>query len=336
MKVAVLSPVAWRTPPEHYGPWEQIAYNIAAGIAKKGIDVTLFATKNSVGAVKLDGVIEKGYEEDKSIDAKVAECLHISYLMEQASSFNIVHNNFDFLPLTYSKLINTPMLTTIHGFSSQKIIPVYKKYNDRCYYVSISNADRSDELKYAATIYHGIQKEQFEFTQKPKDYLLFFGRIHPDKGTYDAIQIAKASNKKLIIAGIIQDANYYNEKIKPLIDDEQIVFVGHANSIKRRQLLGNAIALLHPIYFNEPFGLSVVESMFCGTPVIAYNRGSMPEIIQNAVSGFMVNNMHEAIEAVKKISSLDRKLCYDYATEKFSYDKMISAYIDVYEKILSK
>lgn len=335
MKVAVLSPVAWRTPPEHYGPWEQIAYNIATGIAKKGIDVTLFATKNSVAAIKTDGVIEKGYEEDKNVDAKVAECLHISYLMEQASSFDIIHNNFDFLPLTYSKLVRTPMLTTIHGFSSQKIIPVYKKYNDTSYYVSISDADRSNELNYIATVYHGIQKEQFEFVEKPEEYLLFFGRIHPDKGTYDAIQIAKATNKKLIIAGIIQDTNYYEEKIKPLIDDEQIKFVGHADSTKRKHLLGNATALLHPIYFNEPFGLSVVEAMFCGTPVIAYNRGSMPEIIKNEVSGFLVNDLNEAIDAVKNISIIDRKRCYDYATEKFSYNKMIDAYIKVYEKILS-
>ena len=178
MKIAVLAPVAWRTPPEHYGPWEQVAYNIADGISKKGIDVTLFATKNSSSGLKYDGVIEKGYEEDKAADAKVAECLHISYLMEKASSFDLVHNNFDFLPLTYSRLIETPMLTTIHGFSSEKIIPVYKKYNHNAYYVAISNADRHLSLNYIATIYHGIQKEKFDYVETPKDYLLFFGRIH--------------------------------------------------------------------------------------------------------------------------------------------------------------
>lgn len=336
MKVAVLSPVAWRTPPEHYGPWEQVAYNIAEGIAKKGIDVTLFATKNSSSGLKYDGVIEKGYEEDKTSDAKVAEGLHISYLMEQASSFDLIHNNFDFLPLTYSRLIKTPMLTTIHGFSSEKIIPVYKKYNNNSHYVSISNADRHPSLKYIATIYHGIQKEKFDYVETPGDYLLFFGRIHPDKGTHDAIQIAKACNKQLIIAGIIQDKSYYNEKVKPFIDDEQIRFVGSADAGKRNKLLGNASALLHPVYFNEPFGLSVAEAMFCGTPVIAYNRGSMPEVINNNVSGFLVNNMNEAIKAVKKISTINRKDCCDYATEKFSYKKMINAYVGVYEKILFK
>jgi glycosyltransferase involved in cell wall biosynthesis len=335
VKIALLSPVAWRTPPEHYGPWEQIAYNIAEGIHKRGLDVTLFATKNSFSSAKVDGVIERGYEEDKTADAKVVECLHISYLMEQASSFDIIHNNFDFLPLTYSKLIKTPMLTTIHGFSSEKIIPVYKKYNDTSDYVSISNADRHSSLKYIATVYHGIQKENFNYAETAKDYLLFFGRIHPHKGTYDAIQIAKQTKKQLIIAGIIQDVVYYEEKVKPFINNDDIIFSGHAGVEKRKELLGNAAALLHPIYFNEPFGLSVAEAMFCGTPVIAYNRGSMPELIENNLSGFLVDNMDEAIEAVKRISTINRKNCYEYATQKFSYEKMIDEYIEVYKKILA-
>lgn len=336
MKIAVLSPVAWRTPPEHYGPWEQIAYNIAEGISKRGLDVTLFATKNSFSSAKVDGVIERGYEEDKTVDAKVVECLHISYLMERASSFDIIHNNFDFLPLTYSRLIKTPVLTTIHGFSSEKIIPVYKKYNDTSYYVSISNADRHPSLKYIATVYHGIQKENFNYVETPKDYLLFFGRIHPHKGTYDAIQIAKQTKKQLIIAGIIQDAAYFEEKVKPFINNDDIIFAGHAGVEKRKELLGNAAALLHPIYFNEPFGLSVAEAMFCGTPVIAYNRGSMPELVENNLSGFLVHNMDEATEAVKKIATINRKNCCEYATQKFSYEKMIDEYIEVYKRILTQ
>lgn len=336
MRVAVLSSVAWRTPPEHYGPWEQVAYNIAEGISKKGINVTLFATKNSSSIIKTDGVIEKGYEEDKSLDAKVAECLHISHLMEQASSFDIIHNNFDFLPLTYSRLISTPMLTTIHGFSSEKIVPVYKKYNSNSNYVSISNADRHSSLNYIATVYHGIKKENFNYIETPKDYLLFFGRIHPDKGTFDAIQIAKACKKQLIIAGIIQDQSYYNEKVKPFINNDDIIFSGLADSEKRKELLGNASALLHPIYFNEPFGLSVAEAMFCGTPVIAYNRGSMPELIKHEVSGFLVHNINEAVDAVRNLSNIKRRDCYKYATSTFSYEKMIDEYIDVYQKILKQ
>jgi glycosyltransferase involved in cell wall biosynthesis len=336
MKIAMLAPVAWRTPPRHYGPWEQVAYNITEALAVRGIDVTLFATKDSFTTAKLDGIVEKGYEEDKTRDAKVLECMHISYLMERASDFDLIHNHFDFLPLTYSRFIKTPMVTTIHGFSSKKIIPVYKRFNDINHYISISDADRDPSLKYLATIYHGVQQEEFEFIATPKDYLLYFGRIHPDKGTHDAIAIAQTAKKKLIIAGIIQDQNYFKEKVEPFADGEQIIFVGSAGPEKRKELLGNATALLHPIYFNEPFGLSVVEAMFCGTPVIAYHRGSMPEIIENNLSGFLVKNIEEAVDSIAAVELIDRGKCYEYAVNKFSIDVMIEKYISAYRTILSK
>jgi len=336
MRIAMLAPVAWRTPPRHYGPWEQVAFNISEGLAKRGIDVTLFATKDSFASGKLDAIIEKGYEEDKMQDAKVLECMHIGYVMEKANQFDLIHNNFDFLPLTYSRLIATPIITTIHGFSSSQIIPVYKKYNDINYYVSISNSDRHPSLKYIATIYHGIQAGEFEYIDTPQDYLVYFGRIHPDKGTDEAIAIAKATGKRLLIAGIIQHAEYFRERVEPFIDGDQIVFLGHAGPEKRKELLGNALALLHPIHFNEPFGLSVAEAMFCGTPVIAYNRGSMPELIENCISGFLVNNVEEAIDAVSNITKIDRSKCYTYATAKFSYKTMIDKYIEAYQSILGK
>ncbi|HEY6976020.1 MAG TPA: glycosyltransferase family 4 protein [Chitinophagaceae bacterium] len=336
MRIAMLAPVAWRTPPRHYGPWEQVAFNISEGLAKRGIDVTLFATKDSFTSGKLDAIIEKGYEEDKTRNAKVLECMHISYVMEKANQFDLIHNHFDFLPLTYSGLVATPMITTIHGFSSPQIIPVYKKYNDINYYVSISDADRHPSLKYIATIYHGIQPDEFVYIEKPQDYLISFGRIHPDKGTDEAIAIAKATGKRLLIAGIIQHPEYFRERVEPFIDEDQIIFLGHAGPEKRKELLGNAIALLHPIHFNEPFGLSVAEAMFCGTPVIAYNRGSMPELIANGVSGFLVNNIEEAANAVNKIGHVSRRKCYEYATAKFSYETMIDKYIEAYKSILNK
>src|ERR1700712_1497651 len=249
MKVAVLAPVAWRTPPRHYGPWEQVASNIAEGLIKLGIDVSLFATGDSITDGTLYSVCDTGYEENRAQDAKVLECLHISNLMENAAQFDIIHNNFDFLPLTYSKLIKTPFITTIHGFSSPKIIPVYKKYNDTGFYVSISNSDRSPELDYLATVYNGLNTAEFEFYAEPDDYFLYFGRIHHDKGTAEAIEIARKSKRKLLIAGIIQDEGYYKEKIEPQFD-EQIVYIGHAGPGKRKELLGRALALLHPINFN--------------------------------------------------------------------------------------
>ncbi|MCB1199802.1 MAG: glycosyltransferase family 4 protein [Leptospiraceae bacterium] len=333
MRIAVLAPICWRTPPLHYGPWEQIASNIAEGFVEKGFDVTLFATANSQTKGKLEAVCGTAYEENKELDAKVWECLHISHLMQNADHYDIIHNNYDFLPLSYSRLIHTPMVTTIHGFSSPKIIPVYKEYNDNNYYVSISNSDRSPELEYVATVYNGIKVADFSFNEFPEDYLLFFGRIHPDKGTSEAIEIAEKSGKKLIIAGIVQDAEYFKQKIKPCLN-ENAVFIGEAGPLKRNSLLGKACALLHPIKFNEPFGLSVAESMLCGTPVIAFNRRSMPELIQHGKTGYLVETVDEAVQAVDNVKEINRHECRDWSMKKFSQEKMIEDYLNVYKAIL--
>lgn len=335
MKVAVLSPVAWRTPPRHYGPWEQVASNLMEGLVQKGIDATLFATKDSLTTGKLKAIIPRGYEEDKTTDAKVAECMHISYLMECASEFDLIHNHFDFLPLTYSPLIKTPMVTTIHGFSSPKIIAVYKRFNAINSYISISNADRSSELTYTATVYNGLKTEDFTFRQKPGgNYLLFLGRIHPDKGTWEAIQIALKSGYPLIIAGIIQDRPYFDEKIAPYLHKDQISFIGEADPRKRDELLGNAYALLHPIRFAEPFGLSVAEAMLCGTPVIAFNKGSMPELILDNKTGFLTNSIEEAVEKVTDVTHIRRDDCHRWAKSQFSREKMVEDYFKIYNQIL--
>jgi len=334
MKVAVLAPIAWRTPPRHYGPWEQISSNITEGLVAAGIDVTLFATRDSVTNARLNAVIDSGYEEDRCQDAKVVECLHISNLMEHAASFDLIHNNFDFLPLTYSRLIKTPVITTIHGFSSEKIVAVYEKYNNSGYYVSISNSDRNERLHYTATVYNGIKTQQFEFNEHPEEYLLFLGRIHPDKGTAEAIEIAKLTKRKLIIAGIIQDTNYFKEKVEPFLDDT-IQFVGQAGPEMRSDLLKNAAVLLHPINFDEPFGLSVAEAMLCGTPVIAFNRGSMPELILHEKTGYLVRTVSQAAEAVEQLWKINRFDCHKWSRSKFSQEKMVQDYISVYKQILT-
>ncbi|MDN3687462.1 glycosyltransferase family 4 protein [Cyclobacterium jeungdonense] len=334
MKVAVLSPIAWRTPPVKYGPWEQVASNLVEGLAEKNIDVTLFATGNSVTKGKLAHVTDTAYAENPDIDPKVWECLHISNLMEQADQFDLIHNHFDFLPLTYSRLIKTPMVTTIHGFSSPRILPVYKKYNRDNFYVSISDSDRNPYLDYIATVYNGINTSEFTFQNRPTDYLLFFGRIHPEKGTYESIQIAKQSGRKLIISGLVQDEEYFIKKVKPFINDEDIIFVGNSGPKERDKLMGDAYALLHPISFSEPFGLSVAESMMCGTPVIAFNLGSMPELIVDGKTGFLVTTLEEAVAAVGKIKSIERKNCREWAVSKFSREKMTDSYLHVYHQVL--
>jgi glycosyltransferase involved in cell wall biosynthesis len=299
-----------------------------------GHDVTLFATADSLTSGTLHAVCPQGYEEDRSLIPKVWECLHISELFESADAYDMIHNHFDFLPLTYTSMTTTPVVTTIHGFSSPGILPVYKKYNSKVFYVSISDADRSSELDYIKTIHHGIDIKQFDFQSQMGDTLLFFGRIHHDKGAREALEIAMACNKKLILAGIIQDQAYYDQYVAPHIDNNKVLYVGSVGPVERNRLLGKACALLHPIQFDEPFGLSVIESMACGTPVIAFDRGSMPELIENGKNGFLVNNVGEAIETFARIKEIDRAYCRRHVEQHFTVDRMINEYTQVYEMIL--
>lgn len=334
MKIAILAPITWRTPPRRYGPWEQVASVLTEALVKNGLDVTLFATADSVTHARLQSVCEKPVGESGA-DLKVWECLHIAHLMEQAASFDIIHNHFDFLPLTYSKLIPCPVITTIHGFSSEQIVPVYKKYNARSWYVSISNSDRHPSLKYLDTVYNGVDETQFEFGEGDGNYLLYFGRMHPHKGAYEAIQIAMRSNKKLILCGLIQDEDYFNEKVKPYLNDSNIIYKGNVDPIQRNELMGSAAALLHPISFEEPFGLSVVEAMLCGTPVIAFDLGSMKELILDRQTGFLVNNTEQAIDAVNQLDQVRRHDCRNHAMDKFSSQPMALHYMQLYQKIIS-
>ena len=336
MKIALLSPIAWRTPPRNYGPWELVVSLLAEGLVQQGLEVTLFATGDSITGARLESVCPLPYEENPDMDPKVWEALHIAHLFEQADKYDIIHNNYDFLPLVFSRLVKTPMVTTIHGFSSPQIIPVYREYNQNNYYVSISNADRSEELKYAKTIYHGIDLKQFEFVDQAGEYLLYFGRIHQDKGTAEAIEIALKSGIKLIMAGIIQDREYFNQQVAPYIDGKNIVYYGVADPIQRNQLMGGALALLHPIHFHEPFGLSVIEAMACGTPVIAFNKGSMPEVIDEGKSGWLVNSVEEACPLIPLIPGLSRQYCRQWVEQKFSRERMIDEYIQLYQEILSQ
>ncbi len=335
LKIAILSPIAWRTPPRDYGPWELVASNIAEGLVKRGHEVTLFATKESITEGDLHAVCHTGYEEDKSINSDVWRLLHISEIFERADDFDIIHNHFDFTPLTFSKLTKTPILTTIHGFSSPEIYPIYEKYNENTHYVSISDSDRHEKLDYVDTVHNGINIDEFNYNPAGGDYLVFLGRICYEKGTYECIQIAKKSNKKLIIAGIIQEKDYFKKYIEPFIDGEQIKFIGPVNPEKRNELLGNALATLHPVMRPERFGLIMPESFACGTPVIGFDKGSIKEVINDGKTGFIVNNIDEAVEAVKKIDNINRIDCRIEAVEKFSVEKMVEGYLKVYNKILT-
>ncbi len=368
----MLSPISWRTPPRHYGPWEWVVSVLTEGLIRRGIEVTLYATADSITAGYLKAVAPRPWSEDPELDPKVWECLHIASVFEEASCYDLIHNNFDFLPLSYSGLVDTPVLTTIHGFSSPRILPVFRRYNGRVHYVAISEADRHPALDYAATVHHGIPVEEYPFFADPQGnpaevnlpkrkkeqyekrpefrppevprekysqipapgYLLFFGRIHHDKGAYESIRLAKQAGLPLVIAGIIQDQNYFDRYVKPYLDGEQVYYIGPVGPAEKGEVLGRAGALLHLINFDEPFGLSVVEAMACGTPVIAFNRGSMPELIKDGQTGFLVDSLDEAGVALARFDRIDRRDCRRHVEENFTTDLMVDRYIEVYKKIL--
>jgi len=334
LRIAILAPVAWRVPPRHYGPWEQFASLLTEGLVSRGVDVTLFASGDSLTSARLASSVARGWEEDRAVEPKVAECLHISGLFERAGEFDLIHNSFDFLPLTYSTLVSTPVLTTIHGFSSPQIVAVYEKYNRIGGYVAISDADRHPRLDYVATIHHGIDTDSFTLHDAPGTYLLFFGRIHPDKGTAEAIEVARRAGLPLVIAGIIQDQRYYDEKIAPHLDGTGVRYIGAVSPDRRPIVLGGAVALLHLIDFEEPFGFSVVEAMACGTPVVAYRRGAMPELIADGATGFLVDDVEQAVDAVHRVGALARPPIREQAVVRFGRDRMTDQYLAAYATLL--
>jgi len=331
-RIAVLSPVAWRTPPRQYGAWETVASNIAEGLASRGWDVTLFATRDSITRARLHAVIDHGYEEDPAVDPKVAEYLHISEAFEHAAEFDLIHSHYDFMALSYTRLVKTPVLTTIHGFSSPQIMPVYQKYGNG-YFASISDSDRAPGLNYLATVYNGIDLSLYPFQESPGEELIFLGRIHPDKGVHLAIAVARLSGLPLTIAGIIQDKEYFRKQVEPYLDDREIRYIGAVDNEGKNDLFARAKALLHLNTIPERFGLVLAEANAAGVPVIAMDLGSCREVIQDGQTGFLVNNVNEAVHALRRIPEIDRAACRQRVKEQFSIETMVAGYERVYATI---
>ena len=333
-RIAVLSPVAWRTPPERYGAWETVASNVAEGLVARGWDVTLFATGDSLTAGRLESVIPRGYEEDREVDPKVAEYLHISNCFEQADDFDLIHSHYDFMPLGYAQLVRPPVVTTIHGFSSPKILPVYRRYPD-ANYVSISDSDRDPELRYRATVYNGIDTALYPFLEYAGEDLAFLGRIHPDKGLHLALQVARMAGSRLWIGGIIQDQSYFEEQIEPYIDGEKVIYLGALDVDGKNALFARARALLHLNTIPERFGLVLAEANCAGVPVIAMDCGSCREVIEGHKTGFLVNDALEAVSALDALSTIDRRDCRARVEQRFSIDAMTRGYEAVYSALLA-
>lgn len=336
MRIGVIASIAHRLPPRGYGPWEQIASTLTEGFVARGHEVTLFATADSVTSARLHATAPTGYEEDVRLDAKVCEGLHNAAAFEHAGEFDVIANHFDFMPLTYSRLVSTPVVTTIHGFSSPEIVAAYRAYDDIAHYVAISDANRHPDLHYAATVHHGIDLDRFTFAPVPDDYLLFLGRIHPDKGTHLAVEVARRARVPLVIAGIVQDDAYFRDAVAPHVDGVDVSYVGPVGPQERDALLGGARALLHLISFPEPFGLSVVEALATGTPVIATPLGSMPEIVRDGVTGWLVADADQATSAVSRVHLIDRRACRADAVSRFGSDRMIDAHLAVLEGVVER
>ena len=332
MRVALLGPIAWRTPPEHYGPWEQVTGVLADGLVRRGVDVTLFATADSQTAATLEAVSPHGYAEDPQMDGRVWEALHVSHCIARSFEFDLVHSHLDWLPLCFAEHFAAPLVTTVHGFSGSGILPAYR--SARSAYVSISDADRAAGLDYVATVHHGVDVTALPLGEGGDD-LVALGRIHPDKGTTDAIAIARRAGRRLVLCGIVHDERYFEEHVAPHVDGDAVVYLGPVGPAERARVLGSAGALLHPVAFDEPFGLSVVESMVCGTPVVAYRRGSMPEVVDEGVTGLLVGDLEEAVAAVRATVALDRRACRERAVSRFAADRMVSDYLDVYARVLA-
>jgi glycosyltransferase involved in cell wall biosynthesis len=333
LRLALLAPISWPSPPPGYGPWEQIASNLAEGMTARGLDVTLFATGNSVTTAKLESVVPVGINQDPALNGDVYGALHTANLFRRAGDFDLIHNNFDWKPLTYALATTAPpMLTTIHGFSSPPILAAYYAAAARSFYCSISDSDRDPGLDYLGTTYNGIDPSEFTFVDTPGDYLLFLGRFHPEKGTHLAIDIARRAGVRLKIAAIPQDAAYFKECVEPHIDGDRVQFLGAVEREARNELLGGALALVHMTTRPERFGLTMIEAMACGTPVLGARMGSIPEIVVDGETGFLCDAVADAVAKVPQLASLDRRACRTRVESTFSLDHMLDAYLGAYAR----
>lgn len=344
LRIGMLSPIHWRTPPTGQGAWELVASNITEELVKRGHDVTLFATADSQTAAKLESIAPHPLldESGKDLETKVYGYLHAALPFETAERFDIIHNHYDGYPLVFSKLVKTPVVTTIHGFSSPQVKEIYRKYN-QTHYVSISDSDRKGcpDLNYAATVHHGVDTNRFGFEPNPDDYACFIGRIHPTKGTHTAIRVAREAGVPIRIAGHLDENDpavkrYWEEQVKPLIDGRDVRFMGELDEAAKIPFIQKAVASLTPIDWEEPFGMVFIEAMACGTPTIAFRRGSVPEIIEDGVAGIQVEpgDNDAMVAALKRIKEIDRAGVRKHAEEHFSIPKMVDKYEAVYSKIL--
>ncbi len=344
MKIAQIAPFEESIPPKKYGGTERIVYHLTEGLIKKGHNVTLFATGDSKTSAKLLPIFPRALRSIKiGQDFKAREAYKLIGLAKVIEillkeNFDIIHNHLGWRLLPFIKILKTKVVTTLHGpldIGYQRFI--YQKFPSS-YYISISKNQRQPlpKLNFVGNVYNGIDIESFPFKEKSGNYLAFLGRMSPEKGPLEAIKIAKKTKMKLIMAAKIDlvDKEYFSKEIEPLIDNRMIKFIGEVGHKKKVQLLQNAKALLAPINWREPFGLFLIESMACGTPVIAFKHGSVPEVIEDKKTGFIVKNVNDAVESLKKIGQINRRDCRQWVEKNFTSEKMTNGYEEIYDKML--
>jgi len=346
MKIAQIAPFEEAVPPEKYGGTELVVYNLCEELVKRGHLVYLLASGDSKTNAKILPVFPKSLRNSpKAQDLRVKESfkfIGLSKILEHLKNVkvDIIHNHIGWRLLSLASFIKAPIITTLHGpldvENQSTVYSLFKKAN----YVSISNNQREPlaGLNYLATVYNGIDIKKFPFSGKKGAYLAFLGRISPEKGPVQAIQAARKSGFKLKIAAKVDavDKEFFETEVRPLIDGKQIEFLGEVAHKGKVELLKNASALLTPIQWREPFGLFFIEAMACGTPVIAFKKGSVPEIIEDKKTGFIVKNVEEMARAIKKIGEIDRKKCRQRVEKYFTAEKMTDGYEKVYKKTLGK
>ncbi|MFA6296886.1 MAG: glycosyltransferase family 4 protein [Patescibacteria group bacterium] len=340
MRIALISPIVERVPPIDYGGIEMVVGLICEELVRRKHKVTLYASGDSKTLANIESVCYKPLKNiDKEVYLMYVQWL-TSKLLEDAKKYDVIHSHLSWHILPLVNLVKTPIVTTFHinleDVMAKKFYRDYKK----CFFTSISNSQRKPlpELNYVSTVYHGLDTEKYSFNFKPKDYILFLGRICKEKGTAEAIKIAKLAGKKLIIAAKLDSKKdlYYQKEIKPFIDNKQIKYVGPVQQKEKIKLLQGAEALIFPVQWREPFGLVMIEAMSCGTPVIAYDNGATKEIIEDGKTGYLVKNIREAAAAIKKIKSIDRENCRKRVMQHFTIEKMVDGYEEVYQKLIDK
>lgn len=341
LRIAQVAPLYESVPSKLYGGTERVVSYLTEALVQQGHQVTLFASGDSVTRAELIAPCERSLRLDETCQDPIAyHMLMIEQVFKQASRFDVIHFHIDYLHYSLFRRQKCPYLTTFHGRLDLPELPaLYREFAD-VPVVSISTAQRRPlpGVNWQGTVYHGLPDDLLTYRDRPGDYLAFLGRISPEKGLDQAIRIAQRTGRKLKIAAKVNrtDRDYFREKIQPLIQESQglVEFIGEIGGPQKDAFLGNAYALLFPIAWPEPFGLVMIEAMACGTPVIAYRRGSVPEVMADGVTGFVVDGLDEAIQAVGRVATLDRKDCREVFEKRFCASRMAADYVKIYRRLI--